>query len=503
MFDLQQVPCYDSTSCDEMYNCSPSSSSFKCPGTNTEESLGCSGNQIRQRCYGSDPNYCSGIIKQCDPNDGYYCKPNVSNPAQNYFSENLGCNVKTDPGCLEFENDENCQTDCWNLGGYQEVNEVCNSQFKDQDSCDAMKYFCKWDNINNSCKSIEDDPWTKFINGPKGLDNSPKKIFTENLNSGYKLDCSQSSWSSDQVNSYADTIRTCCISKPGTDKKCVTTPRCQFVSNTCECGFKDIDPKGNPSYNANTSNTTPIIKKPLFICENTEQSLITNDNSYTKKGYCTWCKGSQLKNFDYREWLINNKMLNQGENIRSSIAWGTKDNCKNRCSNYNKCENDTSEKLWNDCIQKHSNGTVGITDNGNDSTDFTKGFCYVQNCLEHAKTPNEINKCNEYEQLKNICENELATTVSTKNELMPVSVNDLTIVANRCTEGTNWTHSCSNGYAQNYACGWCPNLQNDWSENPCTSSQELPKLSNPEIIGVVTGIIVGSILLIFLIYFLL
>jgi hypothetical protein len=430
-FDLQRVPCYDSTNCKEIYNCAPTTSIYTCPKTNpplspTEPK--CPNNQARLNCFGSDPQYCSGIYQQCNPNDGFYCLPNVSNPALNYFSENLGCDVKNDPGCLEFESDSVCQNDCWDLGGSKEINEICESQFKDANSCNAMKYFCKWNNINGSCTSVKDDPWTLFIKNAPQSNGKPKAVFSENVN-GYTLNCAKSSWSSTDITSYADTVRTCCIQIPGSSKKCVTTPRCQFVETPCECGFKDIDPLKNPSYSANSSINNPdSVKQPWFICGDTSQSVIVGQNNFLKKGYCTWCKGTQLRDFDYRQWAINERLLGRGENIRSSDAWGTPDNCNNRCSNYNKCENDESEILWNDCIWRHSEGTVGVDPNSNG--DLSKGFCYSDNCLENATTQAEIDKCNKLDNLKNVCENELGPIVSTKNQLYPVTPGGT--VSNRC-----------------------------------------------------------------------
>lgn len=476
--DLPVVNCYDSTNCKNIYNCAPTISSYSCPTTNPPNAINnptCPSGEASLYCYGSDQNYCSGIYQQCNPNLGLYCKTNITNPAQNYFSEHLGCNVKTDAGCFEFENSEHCQNNCWEMGGSDEMNEICSNFFKDANSCNAMKYFCSWDIGNNVCNAVTDDPWNLFKNGPRDQ-SGPKTSFTETVN-GYTLNCAQSSWSSTQVNSYADTIRTCCISKPGSSKTCVTTPRCQFVNTTCECGFKDIDPRQNPSYNTNIA-SNPV--KPWFMCADVEQNVIIGGNSYQQKGYCTWCKGTQLKNFDYRNWLINNKKLVAGEDIRDSIAWGTPDNCTNRCSNYNSCELNSSEKQWNECIWRHSNGTVGV-DPTSSNLDLTKGFCYSEVCLNNAKTQTDIDHCNTMISLKNVCEQELQSNISTKNQLYPIIPNSNVPIAKRCTEGSQWTHVCNitNGtsYAENYACGWCPNLQNDWPDNPCSTSS--PATSAP------------------------
>lgn len=488
MEDLPIIPCYDSTNCKNTFNCAPdiSFNTNNCQERPTNQLINCPDGQKQLYCFGSNSNYCSGIIQQCDPNDGYKCKTDISNPAQNKFSEYLGCDIATDgtdlskdQNCLEFQNQDSniCQSDCWDLGGSTEVGEICNSHFKDQDSCNAMKYFCKWK--DNKCSNVDDDPWKLFSeNSPKSGNGIPKIIFNETIGN-HTLHCAQSSWSSTKKTSYADTIRTCCLTENGTDntvnqpnKKCITTPRCQFVETSCECGFKDIDPKNNPSYNSSSSSSS--VANPLFICEDTQQSLIVNDTSITKKGYCTWCKGTQIKeDFDYRKWLIDNNFLIKGHNIRDSIAWGTPDSCKNRCSNYNDCEINDSEKLWNECIWRNSKGLEGI-DPDSTNLDLSKGFCYNSECLSNASNSSETDRCNTLESLKNICENELSSNVSTKNQSYPIGVNDRFSIVDRCTEGSKWIHFCSktNGIVntQNYACGWCSNLQNDWPSNPCSNN---------------------------------
>lgn len=481
--DLPKIPCFDSTFCKDIYNCAPNSSIYDCPiqSQNSANSPSCgSPNLIRNPCFGSDSSYCSGILQECDPAKGYYCKPGTTNPAVNYFSEYLGCDVLNDPGCMEFDKDMLCQNDCWDLGGKIEVKHACESLFSDKNNCNSMKYFCEWNDFTNKCTSTKDDPWNNFLKGPS-TNNYPKLIFTETIN-GNKLNCAQSSWSSNQITSYAHNIRTCCID--GTDK-CITTPRCQFVENTCDCGFKDISYSNNPTYNENSSNNENDVKYPYFICQDVQQNIATNDQSIVKKGYCTWCKGTQLHNFDYRNWLISNEILSPGSNVRNSDAWGTSDNCVNRCSNYNKCENDQSEKLWNECIWRNSNGKHGINPEAVVNSNYSRGFCYNKQC-----TNNNNGECKELNELKNVCESELYDKVITLNQLYPITVND-GIPSPRCTNGTTWTHNCtvnnSTKIAENYACGWCPNLQNDWPENPCTKveNETILKWYNPlKIFGV-------------------
>jgi hypothetical protein len=474
-FDLQQINCYDSTNCKEISNCAPTSSPFTCNvSTNQSDLISCPTGQTQSYCYGNNSNFCSGIYQECDPNKGYFCQPQVSNPASNYFGDKLGCNIKTDPGCLEFESFSPCQDSCWDLGGSSEVHEMCKAQFKDSDSCNEMKYFCKWNDSNNSCDAIKRDPWLEFSEkGPQTAGN-PSSVFTENLNSGHTLNCAQSSWSSTQMTSYADQIRTCCINAPGS-KKCITTPRCQFVENTCECGFKDISSSGNPSYTSPNSPNPTNKQKPWFMCSDTTQALAVNSNSYVKSGYCTWCKGSQLKDFDYKEWLIKLGKLPGGTNIRTNISWGTPDMCNNRCSEYNKCEIDKSESAFNQCIWEKSNHALGVDPN-NPESDLSKGFCYSNDCIKNAKTQQEIDMCNTYETLKNECETQL--NLSTKNRLTILGINDNGPQSAPCTEGSTWQHSCvkNNNFtkASNFVCGWCENLQSQGPECSTSSPTNSP-----------------------------
>ena len=53
----------------------------------------------------------------------------------------------------------------------------------------------------------------------------------------------------------------------------------------------------------------------------------------------------------------------------------------------------------------------------------------------------EKDDCITMQNLKNTCENELSNVVSTKNQLYPITPNG-GIPSSRCTEGSNWMHSC-------------------------------------------------------------
>lgn len=472
--DLQKVPCYNSDFCKEAYNCSPTDSNYYCsidnPRPPLTDPLDSSQNLCNyadstikpSRCMGANKDYCSGIVSECTVSDKYFCKAGATNPAVNFYDEKIGCDVLKDPRCLEFENFPQCQTDCWGLGGNKEVDEVCKSQFTTQSSCDSMKYFCKWNGA--TCRAVSEDPIKLFQ--AKGT----QPVFSENVGD-YNLKCAQSSWSSDSVTTYADGVKTCCVTGPDiTGKKCVTTPRCQFVTNTCDCGFKDIKYERNPSYNEKVGGVGGGgggAKKPLFMCSDIQQ--MTNINGFTsvQNGYCTWCKGSQLTNYDPKKWATDNLVFPKGGVIRENIEWGTRTDCTNRCSNYNKCEIKDSEKLWNSCMWKHSSGTIGVNPNGGD---LSKGSCISSTCTQDAVNQEDINKCNEIKRISRICETELAAVVSTKNSGSAVDPNTFVPYQNSCTEGTIWNHSCSVGnngsVVQNYACGWCPSMINETSCKP-------------------------------------
>ena len=330
-----------------------------------------------------------------------------------------------------------------------------------------MKYFCRW--TGTSCNTFLDDPVTLI---------PPELISTESvgpIGSGWTLDCAQSSWSSTQQTSYMPNVRTCCLNKPGEPKACVTTPKCQYVETSCECGFKDLDYSENPNYNPIPG--TPV--NPWFMCENTLSSVTTDTGGEVRTGYCTWCKGSMLQNFDYRMWLINNNKLPDYADIRKQIDWGTPGNCSNRCSTYNTCEMNNSETDWNSCVWNQSGGIYGL-DPTTQNIDLTKGWCFnYDSCITQAGSDSiQTQACNNQVEIQNTCEKQLASKYSTMNELFAWDVNTMG-GALACTQGSKWTHVCNKSsgfgsFSQNYICGWCPSLTNETGLSTCPPSTDAP-----------------------------
>jgi len=483
--DLPIVPCYDSTHCDNIFNCGPSTSVAECPIPLSTPPSGtpqtsCPTSESHSPCFGQNSYYCSGINMIC-PDTNVDCALGKGNPQLTTYGNLIGCDVTTNSNCFEFDNDQTdqsqvsiCQNNCWTLGGQKEVASVCENLFKDKNSCDAMKYFCTWDGM--SCTSSLTDPVTVIKTLPI--------VSTEAIGptgSDWTLECAQSSWSSTKQTSYVPSVRTCCLNKPGETKACVTTPRCQFVETSCECGFKDIDYSGNPNYNK-VPPTSPI--NPWFMCQNTLTSVTTNTGGAVHTGYCTWCKGTMLEDFDYRTWLINNQKLPGYADIMEITEWGTPDECSNRCSSYNTCEINNSESDWNSCIWQQSGGVFGI-DPSTPSINLTKGWCFNYNsCITEAGTNSaQVESCNNQLNLQNTCENQLASKYNTYNELFAWDVNTPG-GALACTQGSKWTHVCSSSsgsgnFAENYVCGWCPSLTNEAGVSTCPPSTNPPSTNPP------------------------
>ena len=143
-----------------------------------------------------------------------------------------------------------CEDICWELGGNDEINNKCSQMFSDKQSCNAMRYFCEWDDDNDVCGAVNMDlsPRDNYINTigsipPKnpvvlsvkdtcfGDERDPDCVqIPEGIPEGedWKLKCSQSSWSSTVRTSYAKNAYTCCLEKCNTEtgecsKDCLTT----------------------------------------------------------------------------------------------------------------------------------------------------------------------------------------------------------------------------------------------------------------------------------------
>lgn len=449
MGDLPQIPCYDSTECKEIFNCGGITGDLKCDEpTPSSGKVNCPSGTEEGYCFGNNSDFCSGVLQFCpgpmESGESFKCE-NVSNPTRTIFQDLMGCDALNDPNCLEFTNAmdqfSGCQDECWDLGGKEEIDNKCAILFEnDEVGCNSMQYFCKWDNSENKCVSSTStlDPWDRFKKDfnilpaqessftnytveikPSGQCQTigPLCREVEGLGETWNLKCSRSSWDSTKMTSFSEKDHICCLNRPGEDKKCIATPRCQFVENTCDCGSKDVDGKS-----------------PKFMCADNLNNV--------KNGYCTWCKGQQKENFDF----------NFEEDSKKIIEWGTSDNCTNRCSNFNECEVDDSEVEWNKCVWEVSENTMGVDPElvVDDPSLLKKGFCFDPNSPEQ-------------ENVRKTCENLLFEKYATRNQ------NNVRNPANRTItpfgiQKANWIHTCnqqssSESVARNYVCTWCPSLQ--------------------------------------------
>jgi hypothetical protein len=412
--DIEFKPCYDSSECNGIYNCGGASGAFSCP-TASSGKKNCPTGLNEGICWGNDPNYCSGIFKTCDFNK-YNCS-NETNPAYNSIGQLLGCNADGE-NCLEFKrsNDYGCSEDCWELGGRREVHNKCKNF--DKPTCDAFDYFCSWN--GRSCEAVNLSP-NKNFKIKYGFD--PPKLYSINIQSSdqcedtdylcktvsvpnretWTLNCSQSSSNSKKVTSYDTSDHICCLNK-GNQKICINTPKCQFVSTTCECGLKNIGES-----------------KPVYLCA-------ANYNSGAS-GYCTWCKGHHVESSN-KEWMNED---------------GT---CNNRCTNYNECEVIDSEIQWNRCIWTESNGLVGVDPNIAINRELIQknGLC-TNTRLTNDEKQNIINSCEIQLMDKIVSQN--------KNDVHDPFIGPVS----KGTKVGYWNHICNNNRSYNYACTWCKSLQ--------------------------------------------
>jgi len=388
--NLPVLPCYSNEKCGQVFNCGLPN---ECQSNTVQGELAnCPSGLQEEYCYGNNSNYCSGIYARCDSNDigeGINCQPGVT-PAKTLYGQNLGCDLKNDINCFEFEKSSPCQSTCWTNGGNIEVQNVCKTITEPID-CKGIN-FCKWNGY--SCNSVLNDPSSSINTGIKILSN------------GNKVYCANSSYSSVDTTTQDDNfnIKTCCIGN-----KCITTPRCEFVEHTCDCVFKDISYENNPVYNVNSDKNN--IDNSFFMCYdiiNNHTSLDSNGNSVTrtKNGYCSWCSGAKLNK-------VNNK------------------SCSDRCS----------------ALGKHELNVFKFKNNL--STDTIPSSIYFNKCMNNIDpldtntSPPIIDFC----VTDNLDPKVLFCQKSYIDYLKNISGCELDI------NTVKWTHICQNGITNNFACG--------------------------------------------------
>jgi hypothetical protein len=187
------------------------------------------------------------------------------------------------------------------------------------------------------------------------------------------------------------------------------------------------------------------------------------DSKYLLNGFCTWCQGQS----NTPEEL---GFIPVAREYRFQTEWKFG---KNRCGDYNKCEVEDSEKLYNQCVWEESAGKLGIdpktlssmSESETKTLFLTKGFCYDGDDPVHSKIVSTCDK------------KLLGPTVSAENTYVP----DKTAYWPKGTSMGNWVHECNNGLSNNYYCTWCPSLRGSVTQR-----------SLEVIIGSAVGSAVGS-----------
>lgn len=478
MGDLPKIPCYRSNNCGSIFQCGSDLCEPNDPICyqtigDKQKPAGFQG-----ECWGWDINTCDGILACCDPKvSPFNCQPNRSDPAINTMGFPLGCKIGEPPQgscsipgmdvCLEFQNNYDtetpqCQTNCWDSGGKYIVANEC-QKLTTQYKCDAMPYFCKWD--NGRCNAIGEDPLTAYFSlhgeypppqstklsvvrdcAVLGLEHGKDCVESPTLPDTLDatLTCSQSSWDSKKITSYDPRTRICCLETCANNnnctKQCITTPRCQFVENACECSIRD----------------------GVFMCNNILYRNQYTDDDGTKivqgTGYCTWCQ-NQSK---------HPQELPGSPTQRQPTEWLEDGRCVNRCEGFNQCEvrkytdpkdgtQKNSEELWNQCIWDSGltqmavdpQTLVGLSDQEKTQKLRENGFCLGSNSTKNIL--DVVSKCEK--------ELEYMGSISGTPTQSPGSGD-----VPRCTWSYTWVHKCqpriqnSPQLAENYLCTWCPSL---------------------------------------------
>ncbi len=513
MPDLPIVPCYQSENCGKTYQCGTS----RCKPTDPicYQNIGSQGTipaGFSGECWGWDTNTCDGILSCCDPNvSNFSCKSGVVDPALSIRNQTLGCKIGNSSGeqtgdCAPIPNQKNdicmeflrqidnvtdvCQENCWSYGGKALTNDDCSKLFQTKRECDAMPYFCSWNNESNTCTAVTDDPYDNFKNkfnvppplNPVSYDvvksctdlglvhglnciESPNFVLN---NITAKVSCSQSAWDSKKNTSYDPRTRICCLetcSGNNCNKKCLATNRCQYVPKTTDCG----------------------IKNGKFMCGDVFFRNVSSDGTGGKvvqgSGYCTWCQNQSKR----PQEVPPEKP--QGYAQREPTEWVDLPG-GNRCSNYNQCEYNQSEELWNQCIfgKLPDMAVDPKTLQGLGPEEKTKilresGFCLASDAPENVM------------QAVRECEKELRYmgSISGEKSISPGGASTV----DQCSYSYAWIHKCEPSMinvpqiSENYLCTWCPSLickqgssddicSNINSIGTCTTNDTFGDMVNPE-----------------------
>ena len=481
MKDIETSPCYGNNKCGSVYNCGPNT--VDCPSVRE------CGNILNgeSECYGLDPGTCSGILSRCDVNDPVLrCDGefNMSEGgARNPQGNRLGCDIASEgiaseasgslgsrvSECVEFKNTVDgvvdCSGECWSSGGHSVVKDKCES-IGTEAECRGLSYFCDW--VGGSCDARGSDrslleQYKERMGGvgPAGTRmvllsrdcESNENTFCEKVEDvNYKNDkiayCAQSNTNSRMKTSLDENTQICCVENlDGTDRKCITNPRCVFVGSTSECGSLD-----------NISWSNSVGDHYRFMCSD----VMGFNNGVMYSGYCTWCSGIQTE----RKFVMPAERVKELASVgvmavtRNDVYWNT----GQRCSNYNECEVEESERMWNSCIWEVSGGRQGVDPvvlEGRGSEEVMGllregGYCSDKDSVESVGYREECEK-----RLESLGSIQYGRVIS------PTGGNvNLEIPA--CNYKYNWVHMCTRAtdgegrevrYTKNYLCTWCRDLQ--------------------------------------------
>lgn len=525
--DLPIIPCYKDNNCVSNFNCGNLCNNEQ---PSIDNMCNDNPNLFKGSCWGSNSEYCEGILSICDPTDTSINCSELNTDyritgAKNSNNDYIGCNINntTFPPnindiynnyispCMEFNNSIDSEADigniCWSSGGYDIIKNLCETKIgHDKYRCKAMSYFCEWDEANNICtlpiERVNISPRKNFSNKYIGSGDPPPILtiaikndcsnFNNNTNSDTRcieiddpnyidnslyVTSSQSSWNSQLQTSYNPDQRIECVRDMNNpdNKICITTPRCQIVDNPCECGSIETNyySKCSNYYENNLDDNNCIPNSSLeteqlqFMCTPIDINNVSINDIFGEvtniSAYVTWCKGIQSDKEYNVPKVRSQELIDLDIGIiptkRDPVDWyiDNNGNCNNRCSNYNECESNDSEELWNKCIYDKSNGKYGVDyntieyKNNKDILLREQGFCIDKSSSD-------------YDDMKiylDLCEEELEYLGSI-NWGRVFSPSEFETAA--CQYRYNWQHRCSIGadnthISQNYLCTWCPSLQ--------------------------------------------
>lgn len=413
-------PCYTSNDCESHYNIDPI--------------------LIKpSKDYGFNSDYCSGVLESCDPNT-FNCREGIFDPALNTANVPMGCTFGTE-GCKEFQRtaDTVAKCDCWEYGKYF-VDDKCKT-LESAELCGLADYFCKWDGTNCTAKEYFTPPNVSQIK-IDGTPNCPNGDPTCRKFSGRAVvNCSRSNTNPTISDSLNPKAWMCKIEweYPGksSEELTIRNPMCQYVPDSTMCTFRTEGTRNE------------------FMCSRIIAAQINQsgqiDSKYLLNGFCTWCQG-QSNTPGELGYVPTRK------EFRFPTEW---EYGKNRCGQYNMCEVQDSEILYNKCAWDESVGKYGVDPKSLEGISeaerknllLTKGFCYNK---QSSTTPSSVDPIIQKVLLN--CNKLLEPTISANNTSIPNSLN------RSIPKGTpmgNWTNECNNGLSNNYYCTWCPSLQDN------------------------------------------